>query len=55
MDPRGFPTTLPEFQRVFPDDRACATYLERLRWPEQFACPKCGVIGEPYRFDARTR
>jgi hypothetical protein len=53
VDPRGFPTTLPEFQRVFPDDRACATYLERLRWPEQFACPKCGVVGEPYRFDAR--
>ena len=53
MDPRGFPTTLPEFQRVFPDDRACATYLERLRWPEQFACPKCGVVGEPYRFGAR--
>jgi transposase-like zinc ribbon protein len=22
---------------------------ERLRWPEQFACPKCGVVGEPYR------
>ena len=32
MDPRGFPTTLPEFQRVFPDDRACAAYLESLRW-----------------------
>jgi transposase-like protein len=53
VDPRGFPTTLPEFQRVFPDDRACATYLERLRWPEGFACPKCGVVGEPYRFAAR--
>jgi hypothetical protein len=33
MDPRGFPTTLPEFQRVFPDDGACARYLEHLRWP----------------------
>lgn len=53
MDPRGFPTSLPEFQRVFPDDRACAAYLERLRWPEGFACPKCGVVGEPYRFAAR--
>ena len=53
MDPRGFPTTLPEFQRVFPDDRACATYLERLRWPETFACPKCSAVGEPYRFTAR--
>jgi transposase-like protein len=53
MDPRGFPTSLPEFQRVFPDDRACATYLERLRWPETFACPKCSAVGEPYRFTAR--
>ena len=37
MDPLGFPTTLPEFQRVFPDDRACATYLEHLRWADGFA------------------
>ena len=37
MDPRGFPTTLPEFQRVFPDDRACAAYLESLRWTDGFA------------------
>ena len=28
MDPRGFPTSLPEFQSVFPDDEACAKYLE---------------------------
>jgi hypothetical protein len=24
-----FPQSLPEFQRLFPDDRACAAYLER--------------------------
>ena len=54
MDPRGFPTTLPEFQRVFPDDRACARYLEHLRWPNGFTCVKCGIIGEPYRFAKRT-
>jgi transposase-like protein len=53
MDPRGFPTTLPEFQKVFRDDAACATYLERLRWPETFACTKCGVVAEPYRFANR--
>jgi hypothetical protein len=40
VDPRGFPTTLPEFQRVFPDPEACAAYLERLRWPDGFSCPK---------------
>ena len=49
MDPRGFPTTLPEFQRVFPDDAACASYLEHLRWPHGFTCCKCENIGEPYR------
>lgn len=54
MDLRGFPTTLPEFQKVFPDDDACAKYLEHLRWPQGFSCPKCGAIGEPYRFAKRT-
>jgi len=53
MDPRGFPTTLPEFQWVFPDDTACARYLEHLRWPEGFVCSKCGNVGEPYRFAKR--
>lgn len=54
MDPRGFPTSLPEFQRVFPDDSACARYLESLRWPMGFTCPKCARQGEPYRFAARS-
>ena len=27
-----FPTSLPEFQRLFPDDAACASYLEKIRW-----------------------
>jgi hypothetical protein len=54
MDPRGFPISLPEFQRVFPNDAACAAYLEKLRWPDGFACPKCGKFGEPYRFPKRA-
>jgi transposase-like protein len=54
VDPRGFPTSLPEFQRVFPNDGACAAYLERLRWPDGFACPKCETRGEPYRFPKRS-
>jgi hypothetical protein len=29
-----FPRSLPEFQRLFPDDAACGSYLERRRWPE---------------------
>lgn len=54
MDPRGFPTSLPEFQKVFPNDSACADYLEKLRWPTGFECPKCNYVGEPYRFHNRT-
>jgi transposase-like protein len=53
VDPRGFPTSLPEFQRVFPDDAACAAYLEALRWPGGFSCSRCGVIGEPFRISTR--
>ncbi len=48
-----FPQSLPEFQRIFPDDAACADYLERARWSDGFACPWCGVVGEPFRFAAR--
>lgn len=53
MDPRGFPTSLPEFQKVFPDDNACREYLESIRWPGGFTCPTCGHDAEPYRFATR--
>ena len=32
-----FPHSLPEFQRLFPDDAACAAYLEKARWGDGFA------------------
>jgi hypothetical protein len=54
MDARGFPTSLPEFQQVFPDDMACAKYLETMRWPDGFNCPKCRHAGDPYRFPTRS-
>ena len=54
MDPRGFPESLPEFQRVFPDEDACAKYLEKTRWPDGFTCPKCGMKDEPYRLEKRA-
>ena len=49
----SFPTSLPDFQRIFPDEAACAAYLENIRWREGFTCPHCSVSGEPYRFVAR--
>ncbi len=54
MDPRGFPTSLPEFQKVFPDDNACKEYLEAIRWPEGFICPACNYKAEPFRFGTRN-
>ena len=38
----GFPRSLIEFQRRFPDVAACAAYLAEIRWPDGFACPGCG-------------
>lgn len=37
-----FPRSLIEFQRRFPDERACAAYLAQVRWPDGFRCPSCG-------------
>ena len=48
-----FPGSLPEFQRLFPNEAACAAYLERARWSDGFICPHCGTPGEPYRYATR--
>lgn len=48
-----FPRSLPEFQSLFPDEAACAAYLERARWGGLFVCVHCGASGEPYRFGNR--
>jgi hypothetical protein len=37
-----FPRSLIEFQRRFPDEKACAVYLADARWPDGFRCPGCG-------------
>jgi predicted RNA-binding Zn-ribbon protein involved in translation (DUF1610 family) len=37
-----FPRSLIEFQRQFPDEAACAAYLQAARWPDGFVCPTCG-------------
>ncbi len=49
-----FPESLPEFQRMFPDDVACARYLEAIRWRDNFKCPKCGAEDVPFRFANRV-
>jgi hypothetical protein len=50
----SLPRSLPEFQRVFPDDVACQGYLEDLRWPDGFVYPTCHHRDEPYRFGTRS-
>ncbi len=31
-----------EFDRMFPDEEACAVYLVARRWPQGVRCPRCG-------------
>jgi hypothetical protein len=38
---------------MFPDDAACARDLEAIRWRDGFACSKCGIAAEPFRFANR--
>ncbi len=40
-----FPMSLPEFERRFPDEAACAEWLLERRWGSGFACPGCGHDG----------
>lgn len=48
----GFPRSLCEFQKRFPDDTACAEYLAATRWPDGFCCPHC-VGGQSWRLPSR--
>jgi transposase-like protein len=34
--------TLAEFDRLFPDETSCKTYLTAQRWPDGVRCPRCG-------------
>jgi hypothetical protein len=34
-----YPTTLAELEARF--EQACRAYLQKLRWPEGFVCPRC--------------
>jgi hypothetical protein len=44
-----YPKNWGQFMDWFHSDEACRQYLERLRWPEGFVCPKCEQQGEPMR------
>ena len=41
--PGEYPANLVEFNDWFNSDQACREYLEIIRWPDGFQCPKCGT------------
>lgn len=49
MAGRDYPRTYREFVEMFPNDEACESYLEELRWSEGFTCPACGTTAAPWR------
>src|ERR1700712_945291 len=51
---KDYPRTWNEFLDWFGTEQACLAYLERLRGPQEFVCPACGVSQAPYR-SSRTR
>jgi transposase-like protein/IS1 family transposase len=36
--------TIAQFERAFPHEDACCSYLVRHRWPKGVVCPRCGSI-----------
>jgi len=40
-----YPRSTGEFQSWFATDADCLDYLEWLRWPDGFVCPRCGRTG----------
>jgi Transposase zinc-ribbon domain len=36
--------TFSEWEKAFPDENACCTYLVGHRWPQGVACPRCGNV-----------
>lgn len=45
---RDYPSTLGEFFEWFQTDADCLRYIEGLRWPNGFTCPRCGVVGSAW-------
>ena len=43
-----YPRTFQEMDEWFRGDAACREYIRRLRWPDGFLCPECGVAADPW-------
>ena len=46
---RDYPQNWNDFLDWFATEESCLAYLERLRWPSGFICPRCASAGEAYR------
>ena len=46
---RDYPNTYREFVEMFPNDSASATFLAKLRWPDDFVCPACKGKSVPWQ------
>jgi transposase-like protein len=46
---KDYPRNLAEFHHFFPHEKACYSYLERLRWSDGFICPGCGSTNQAWR------
>jgi hypothetical protein len=44
-----YPKNWVQFLDWFHSEDACRTYLDKLRWPSGFVCPKCEQPGNPCR------
>lgn len=43
-----FPRSLAQFESRFGTEDQCRGHLMKIRWPNGFVCPNCGVVGEPW-------
>ncbi len=41
---------LTTFYERFRDEQDCRDYLENTRWPDGTTCPKCGAVGNAYKY-----
>ena len=46
---RDYPRTWDQFLDWFPDEESCLGYLEKIRWPLGFECPRCYEAQIAYR------
>ena len=39
-----YPGTFQEFDEWFSTEESCLAYISKLRWPQGFVCPSCGIV-----------